>query len=412
MLLTLLGALSLPAPARAVTVGLSDQNATSFADARMRALGLREARLIVPWTAATTEPARVQGWLDAVAAAGMTPHVAFEHLSTDRCPGSPCVLPTRAQYRAAVEAFRERFPQVTTFTAWNEANHASQPVATEPEAAAGYYDELVSVCPRCTVVAGDVLDSGSFVSWLRRFLAVSRRSPRLWGLQDYGDVTYGRTTGVDAVLATVPGQLWIEETGGIVTLRNAAGRETLHTDEARATLAIDRAFSIAAARPRVSRMYVYQWRAWVDDRFDAGLARPDGTLRPSYFALQRDLAALVAPAATPAPVAWSAAWSTTTPRVLVVRARCRAPSAVCAGRVRVEVRSRPAARTTWRTTVVATRSYATSAGAPRATLRITVSRALRARLRRSGARRLVLRAAPRVPAGAAATVTLALGRPR
>ena len=38
-------------------------------------------------------------------------------------------------------------------------------------------------------------------------------------------------------------------------------------------------------------MYVYQWRANAGDRFDAGLLRPDGTARPSYAALARDLAA-------------------------------------------------------------------------------------------------------------------------
>ena len=53
----------------------------------------------------------MQAWLDAVAAAGMTPHVAFEHRRSDRCPGSPCVVPSRSEYRAAVAAFHARFPQ-------------------------------------------------------------------------------------------------------------------------------------------------------------------------------------------------------------------------------------------------------------------------------------------------------------
>ena len=154
------------ARAAALTVGFGDQQPASFSDPRLLALGMNHARLIVPWNAATTEPGAVQAWLDAIAAAGMTPHVAFEHLRTDRCPGRPCVLPTRAQYGAAVRAFIARFPQVRTYTAWNEANHASQPVAQHPEAAAGYYEELRAACPACTIVAGDVLDSGSYVRWL------------------------------------------------------------------------------------------------------------------------------------------------------------------------------------------------------------------------------------------------------
>jgi hypothetical protein len=144
----------------ALIVGIGDQQPSAFSDARLLGLGMNPARLIVPWNAATTEPASVQAWLDAAAAAGMTPHVAFEHLRTDHCPGRPCVLPTRAQCGAAARAFIARFPQVRTYTAWNEANHASQPVAQHPEAAAGYYEELRSACPTCTIVAGDVLDSG------------------------------------------------------------------------------------------------------------------------------------------------------------------------------------------------------------------------------------------------------------
>ncbi|MCW2983350.1 MAG: hypothetical protein JWR63_920, partial [Conexibacter sp.] len=275
--------------AAAVTVGLGDQKASAFADPRAGALGLRYARLIVPWDAATSEPAAVDAWLAAVAAAGMAPHVAFEHLRSDSCPGRRCVVPTRAQYGAAVRRFVARFPAVRTYTTWNEANHASQPVASRPEAVAGYYDELRAACPSCTVVAGDVLDSGSYASWLRRFLAASTTTPRLWGLHDYGDVTYGRTTGADTVLSIVPGSVWVEETGGIVTLRSAPApaRPTFATTEAAAATAIDRAFAIAAARPRITRMYIYEWMAFAGDAFDAGLVRPDGSARPSLAALQR-----------------------------------------------------------------------------------------------------------------------------
>jgi hypothetical protein len=155
--LTLLSA----GPARAaVTVGLADQKPAAYGDARARALGLTAARLIVPWDAATSEPAAVQAWLDAVAAAGMTPHVAFEHLRSDACPGRPRTIPARATYAAAVRRFVARFPQVKTYTTWNEANHESQPVWNAPEAVAGYYDELRAACRACTVVAGDALDSG------------------------------------------------------------------------------------------------------------------------------------------------------------------------------------------------------------------------------------------------------------
>jgi hypothetical protein len=198
----------------------------------------------------TSEPAVVNGWLAATSAAGMVPEVAFEHLRGDRCPGRPCTTPSVAAYGAAVRAFIARWPQVRTYTTWNEANHTSQPVASRPELVAQFYDQLVAACPGCAVVAGDVLDPGSYGSWLRRFLAASDTTPQLWGLHDYGDVTYGVSTGADTVLSIVPGTLWIEETGAVVTLRNSAGRTTFSTTESAAASAIDRAFAIAAALRR------------------------------------------------------------------------------------------------------------------------------------------------------------------
>ena len=106
-------ALVLAAPAHAAPqVGIGDQDPSAFADERLRALRLPVARMIVPWDAASSQPEKVDAWLAATRAAGMAPHIAFEHLSSDRCPGSPCVLPSRAQYRAAVGAFLARWPQV------------------------------------------------------------------------------------------------------------------------------------------------------------------------------------------------------------------------------------------------------------------------------------------------------------
>jgi hypothetical protein len=401
---------ALGAPAHATpVVGLSDQLTDGWSDMRLRALGLHAARLVVPWDAATSEPARVQAWLTATAAAGMVPHVAFEHLRGSRCPASPCVTPSRAQFRAAFRAFRARFPQVTTFTTWNEANHESQPVAGDPEAVAGFYEDLVAACPTCTVVAGDVLDSGSYARWLRRFLAASGTPPRLWGLHNYGDVTYGRTSGTDTVLGIVPGTLWIEETGGIVTLRNSAGSVTLSTDESRAAQAIDRAFAIVRARPRITRMYLYQWRAPSPfERFDAGLVRPDGSARPSLDAVMRNLPTATAASPAPAP-RWTASWRKDGRLALGVR--CRASDGRCRGSVRIVLRTRRGQRA-WRAVRLARRTYRTTAAKPAQVLRIAVPRAVRVRARRARLRRLVLSVTPALPVAAATSATVWLARPR
>ena len=107
------GAGAVPAPANAATqLGLSEQQPEPWGDARLRSLGLRYARLIVPWDAATSEPARVQAWLDAVAAAGMAPHIAFEHLRSDDCAGDgPCVVPSRTQCPAPRRQRHRRVPE-------------------------------------------------------------------------------------------------------------------------------------------------------------------------------------------------------------------------------------------------------------------------------------------------------------
>lgn len=401
------------APALAApAVGLSDQRAESWAEPRLRALGLRHARLVVPWTAATSEPAAVQAWLDAVAAAGKTPHIAFERQRSDRCPSWPCVTPTRAQYRAAVTAFLARFPQVRTFTTWNEANHRTQPVASDPEAVAGYHEELVAACPTCTVVAGDVLDSGAFTSWLRRFQRATSLEPRLWGVHNYGDVTYDRTNGTDAVLATVPGEVWVEETGGIVVLRDSAGRATLRPDETRASAAISRAFAIARARPRITRMYVYHWKARAADRFDAGLLRPDDSTRPSYATLIRELQGGPAPpaAATTPVLRWRAAWGAR--GRVVLRATCRAADRICRGRLRVVLRTQRRARGGWAVATLATRRYATSAARRTVTLRVAVPARLRTRARRAVRRRVALTTTAARPARDARRTAVALRRPR
>jgi hypothetical protein len=415
LLLLALAALALaPDAAQGAVIGLADQNATAYADGRLRALRLPVARLVVPWDAATSQTARVDAWLAATSAAGMQPHVAFEHLTTDHCPGSPCTVPSRAAYAAAVRRFIARYPQVRTYTTWNEANHESQPVASQPEAVAGYYEELRAACATCTVLAGDVLDSGSYVRWLQRFQSATDSDPQLWGLHNYGDVTYATTEGTDAVLRTVSGQLWIEETGGIVVLRNG-NRETLHYDETRAAESIDRAFAITAANPRITRMYVYHWRSGATSRFDAGLARPDGSLRPSYAAVVRGIAGQPAATSSATPAStlrWTAAWSQRYPSILLARARCLTSGGRCAGRVRLTLRTRRVAGAPTRVANVGSRSYRTSSSRRVVTLRIRVSSAVRRRLRAAATRRLRLVIRPTVPTGAARTVMLRVARPR
>jgi hypothetical protein len=275
-----------PTAASGLAFGLADQNAAAFGEQRVAALGLREARLIVPWDVMATDPGPVATWLEAVRHAGLRPQVGFGARRGDACPGTPCSTPTPRAYGEAVADFVAAFPEVRRYTTWNEANHATQPTARRPELVAEYYRRLRAVCPTCAVVGADVLDDDarSVRRWLTRFRVRAPRA-RLWGLHDYGDATYGRTSGLRTVLRTVPGHVWINETGGIVRIRDAAGHPTFMATEREAAQAVRRAVRVARSSRRVTAAYIYQWQAHVGDRFDAGLVRPDGASRPSLAAL-------------------------------------------------------------------------------------------------------------------------------
>ena len=321
--------LAVAAPAGAVAVGLPDQQPGTFADPRVRALGLRYARVVVPWDAATSEPARVQAWLDAVAAAGMRRCVRGAR-------SSPATSWTRAPTCAGCSAsWRPR--------RWRRA------------------------CGACTTTA------------TRRTAGRPARTPS-WRRYRAG---------------------CLEETGGIVTIRDATGRETLPADEARAARGVDRAFAIAARRPRITRMYLYQWRAGASDRFDAGLVRPDGTTRAGLAAVRRGLAALT-------PLRWSASWSG---RRLVVRATCPAAVLRCAGRVRIALRTGGRRATGAEARALGARAYRTAAARRTVTLRVAVPSALRCRARVAATRTVVLRVSASAPLAASSTASLQLERP-
>ena len=271
-------------------VGISDQDPATFNDSRFTALGMRYARLITPWSSIFTEPDRLDGWLHAAKAAGIDPLVAFNHGRGDQCPAKPCVLPSVAQYKAAFNAFHLKYPWVRSIQPWNEANHQSQPTGKNPKRAAQFYNVVRTICHGCTITAADVLDSPNLARWLAAFKKTAFGKPKLWGLHNYTDTNRFRSAGTKSMLRLVKGQLWLTETGGIVSFTTSTGKVALRHDEKRARRAIDFLFRLARASKRITRVYVYQWRkTQTGDRFDAGLVAPDDTARASLAALRRQL---------------------------------------------------------------------------------------------------------------------------
>jgi hypothetical protein len=230
--------------------------------------------------AIASERALADQWLAAARAAGVEPLVTF---GASRV--KPSSLPTVAQFRALFRAFRARYPKVHVFAPWNEANHASQPTADDPARAAAYYDAMRAECPGCTIVAADVLDQAGFERWLRRFRAATSGRPRLWGLHNYSDTNRFRTRGTRAMLRTVPGDIWVTETGGVARFGRA-----FPFDLRRQARAVRFTFRLLELSPRLRRLYLYNWTgAPAGARFDAGLTNADGSARPAYDVVAREL---------------------------------------------------------------------------------------------------------------------------
>ncbi|HEV7493198.1 glycosyl hydrolase [Baekduia sp.] len=259
--------------------GISDNRPELLDAPAFRALNIDAVRLVVPWDAAD-RPGRWDAWLDRAHAVGADVLVAFDHADGDRCPGAPCVLPSIDSYENAIAAFLRVHPAVHTLTAWNEPNHPSQPTAHAPDAAAAYHDAARRVCPSCTVVAGDLLDGAAMASYLAAYQSALVTPPAVWGLHDYYDATYFQSSGVDALLRATTGPVWLTETGGLVSFTSAAG--SLPYDEQRAADGVSWIYQLTDRRPRIARVYFYQWQGDPGNAFDSGLVGYDGTPRPGY----------------------------------------------------------------------------------------------------------------------------------
>lgn len=217
------------------------------------------------------------------------PLVSFEHSRGDVCPELPCTLPSEEAYERAFAAFRARYPQITTISPWNEANHKTQPTYKDPLTAAVYYRIVKRLCRGCRIVAADVLDEGNMVRWLTQFRQLAK-SARLWGLHNYKDTNRFRTKGTAAMLKAVPGEIWLTETGAIVRFQTAKGVQALPPSESRAARSMRFLFAkLIPSSPRIKRVYIYNWGSDPLNRFDAGLLRPDGTPRRTYEIVRQNI---------------------------------------------------------------------------------------------------------------------------
>jgi hypothetical protein len=267
--------LLLPGSAGALVIGIGDQKPDMFSDPLFRGLGIRYARLAVSWDAMEHpwEVEQVDAWLTAARAAGVQPLVGFGHSRVDRRK-----LPTPSRFKYDFRVFRARYPWVTTFATWNEANHCGEPTCHRPQLVAAYYRSITRECPSCRVLGAELLDMPNMASWVdafRKHLGTTR-TPRYWGLHNYIDANRLRTTGTRTLLRHTTGQIWFTETGGIVKRRNRrkVGFPESAAHAAKATRWVfDKLVPLSR---RITRVYLYHWNAEPHDNWDSGLVNWHG----------------------------------------------------------------------------------------------------------------------------------------
>jgi hypothetical protein len=292
-------ALALLAPAAAPAksrykVGIGEQNASVFSEPLFQALKLKRIRYVVPWNwnSAAHQREETTHFLETAHANGYEPFVAFtarrgcwngKRYSKKKA----CRAPSTKAYAKKVRAFRKAFPFVRVFSPWNEVNHMSQPTYKSPKRAAAYYNTFRRYCTkRCTLVAADLLDSSNLTSYLRKFQRHAKGKPRVWGLHNYSDVNRRRDKVTKQMLRIAPGQVWLTETGGLVSFT-----KRWPYSPNRAKSRVSYMFKLAdryshkrrGFKSRITRIYPYQYTGVKrGTSFDAGLVHANGKPRPAY----------------------------------------------------------------------------------------------------------------------------------
>ena len=296
--LAVLCALAVAPASQALTVGIADQQAASYLDPRLQALPIRHARLSVAWDALRYgwQREQIDEWMRTTKAAGLNVVVTFGRSRTRAYS-----LPPTEVYRANALRFMRRYRHVREYSPWNEPNLATHARNNNPRRIATYYRTLRGLCPRCKVLGADVVDSSTLAKWMREYLAAFAPGtrPRLWGLHNYVDVNSNSRLGTQTMLRLAPGQIWFTETGAIFKRRTTVAvkpgvfdrRTLMRVGASRSVAATKRVFTLARSSRRISRVYVYHWRAGSDTAWDSALLAENGTPRAALdtFAQQAKL---------------------------------------------------------------------------------------------------------------------------
>jgi hypothetical protein len=269
-----------------IEVGIADQKADMFGDPRFGWLGIRHARIAVAWDVMTTraQVAELDQWMQGAQALGVEPLVSFMHSRSKRRQ-----VPSPLRLTREFRRLRQRYPWVTTFATWNEANHCGEPTCHRPKLAAAYYRALRRECPTCTILAPEVLDVPSMRRWVVQFARALRFMPKLWGMHNYVEANRFKMHRLRELIRITRGaEIWLTETGGLVRRDN--GSKTKIPEGVRHAGDVTRYIfdRIVPLNKRVKRVYIYHWNARTKkSTWDSGLIGPNGRRRSALYVLAR-----------------------------------------------------------------------------------------------------------------------------
>jgi len=296
-LLSVSAAGALPSGASAASIGISDQQASTFVNPLYKPLKLKLARYVAPYDV-VSDPVQLQrfaAWYVAALGARQRILVSFEH---SRTAGKEQTLPTKGQYSTAMKLFKKTFPKVKEINTWNEVNRCQTGGRTEGQprgicrGAKGarllntYYGVTRKVFKGSKIIPLNVLDEqnpGPAIKYVKAFKKVAKPTPKIWGIHNYSDTNRFSQTRTKKIIKAIgpKGEIWLLETGGQLKL----GSKT--PGEAKAAKALKCMFKIAKNK-RVKRVYIYQFNgAKPEDAFDAGLIGPDGSKRKGYDVVRK-----------------------------------------------------------------------------------------------------------------------------
>ncbi|HYF25604.1 MAG TPA: hypothetical protein VD931_07700 [Baekduia sp.] len=274
------------APAHAVVqVGIADQKTGFLLDERFAQLGVRLARISMPYDVLddpnTLEP--VEAWIRGAQDRRMRVLVTFDR---SRRPGRKSITPTPAEMATQLRRIRSRWPWLREFSTWNEGN-----INKRAERVAPLWLALQRACPSCTVLGADLLDRPNAAAWAQRFAKAAGRWPKAWGLHNYVDANRLRTTETRKILKGIRGELWLTETGGVVARNNGSAVRFAGTGNAHAARATAFLFDrLVPSSPRITRVYLYHWDTPEGQlTWDSGLVGPDNQPRPALDVLRERL---------------------------------------------------------------------------------------------------------------------------